>query len=100
MTRVLRIVMPDTIPVTILCRQHSDDGAWYAVARLILRYKHNPHCPSPYKVYMVGRRKGRINYDINDIIGHGKTLDEAIENALKEKGVHEAHTQGRQGTVD
>ena len=54
--------------------------------------RHNPHCPSPYKVYMVGRRKGRINYDINDIIGHGKTLDEAIENALKEKGVHEAHT--------
>lgn len=49
--------------------------------------RHNPNCPSPFEVRLVGKGRGRINYDDKDIVGFGKTFDEAAENVMKQKQI-------------
>ena len=59
------------------CLKKAKDLTW--------ALRHNPNCPSPYEVRMPGRKAGRINYDQGDIVGYGKTLAKALEDALKKR---------------
>lgn len=57
------------------------------IAKLTYSVRHSPNCPSPFEVRLVQRGRGHIHYDKNDIIGYGKTFDEAAEQALKVKQI-------------
>src|SRR5690606_29385138 len=45
--------------------------------------EHNPNCPSPFLVRLIGKGKGHICYSADDICGYGKTLEEAATKAMK-----------------
>ncbi len=45
--------------------------------------EHNPNCPSPFLVRMIGKGRGRIYADERDALGYGQTLAEAAGHAAK-----------------
>jgi len=51
--------------------------------------EHNPNCPSPYLIRLIGKGAGRIDREppekTRDILGYGKTLDAAVSAALHAK---------------
>ncbi len=55
------------------------NGKTYAI-------QHNPNCPSPFLIRIVGKGAGRLDYlsysKTKDAIAYGKTLEEAVENVL------------------
>lgn len=48
------------------------------------RVEHNPNCPSPFLVRLIGRGRGYIRGTSDDACGYGKTIGEAADNARKE----------------
>lgn len=58
--------------------------------------EHNPNCPSPFMVRLVGLCKGRIDHlpksQTADILGYGLTFDEAAEAALKNLRIAKGET--------
>lgn len=57
--------------------------AW--LEKLTFVVEHNPNCPMPFMVRLVGHYRGMIDHlpfkDSKDCIGYGKTLDEAADKA-------------------
>jgi hypothetical protein len=56
---------------------------------LIYWIQYNPNCPMSFLVRLVGKGQNHIDgkyYDqTKDILGFGRTLDEAAQNALRHK---------------
>lgn len=67
---------------------HSDLVSLFALSTLTYRIEHNPHCPSPYLVRLVGEA-GKIDglptSQTKDSFGYGKTLTDATHKALHEE---------------
>ena len=51
--------------------------------------EHNPNCPSPYRIRLVGLGRATIDKllpgETQDILGHGQTEMEAVRAVLREK---------------
>src|SRR5690606_29144945 len=48
--------------------------------------EHNPNCPSPFLVRLVGKGKGYIRRNSDDVRGYGQTLEDAATMAMKLAG--------------
>ena len=59
------------------------------LAKVTFSVHHNPICLKPYQVRLIGKFTGSLdnlqNSSTRDILGYGKTLEEAAKNAWTER---------------
>lgn len=59
------------------------------LGKLTYAVEHNPNCPSRFRIRIVGRLAGVLDFQLppktNDVFGHGKTLENAARNALAKR---------------